>query len=45
MSLILKLVSYLNEGAAVVEWLSSWLREQSVRGFNPGLATSISELS
>ena len=45
MSLILKLVSYLNERAAVVKWLRSWLREQSVRSFNPGLATSISEIS
>ena len=26
-------------GAAVAEWLSSWLAEQEVRGSNPGLAT------
>ena len=26
-------------GAAVVEWLSSWLAEQAVRGSIPGLPT------
>ena len=30
--------------AAVVEWLSSWLAEQEVRGSIPGLATWISEI-
>ena len=29
-------------GAALVEWLSSWLAEQRVLGFNLGLTTSIS---
>ena len=31
-------------GAAVAEWLSSWLAEQEVRGSIPGLATWISEI-
>ena len=31
-------------GAAVVEWLSSWLAEQEVRSSIPGLATWISEI-
>ena len=31
-------------GALVVEWLSSWLKEQEVRGSIPGLATWISEI-
>ena len=29
------------KGAAVAEWLSSWLAEQEVRGWIPGLATWI----
>ena len=29
----------LNHGAAVAEWLSSWLAEQEDRGSIPGLAT------
>ena len=32
-------------GAAVAEWLSSWLAEQEVRGSIPRLATWISEIS
>ena len=32
------------KGAAVVEWLSSWLAEQEVRGSIPGLTTWISEI-
>ena len=28
-----------DEGAAVAEWLSSWLAEQEDRGSIPGLAT------
>ena len=32
------------KGAAVAEWLSSWLAEQEVRGSIPGLATWISEI-
>ena len=32
------------EGAAVVEWLSSWFAKQKVRGSIPGLATWISEI-
>ena len=28
-----------NHGAAVAEWLSSWLAEQEDRGSIPGLAT------
>ena len=31
-------------GAMMVEWLSSWLAEQEVRGAIPGLATWISEI-
>ena len=31
-------------GAAVAEWLSSWLAEQEVRGLIPRLATWISEI-
>ena len=31
-------------GAAVAEWLSSWLAEQEVRGSIPRLATWISEI-
>ena len=33
-----------NDGGRVVEWLSSWLVEQGVRGSIPGLATYISEV-
>ena len=33
-----------HEGAAVVEWLISWLAEQEVRSSIPGLATWISEI-
>ena len=32
------------EGAAVAEWLSSWLAEQEVQGLIPRLATWISEI-
>ena len=32
------------QGAAVAEWLSSWLAEQEVRGSIPRLATWISEI-
>ena len=32
---------YLHAGAAVAEWLSSWLAEQEDRGSIPGLATWI----
>ena len=32
------------KGAAVAEWLSSWLAEQEVRGSIPRLATWISEI-
>ena len=35
---------YLILGAAVAEWLSSWLAEQEVRGSIPGLATRITEI-
>ena len=28
-------------GAVLVDWFSSWLAEQGVRGSNPGLTTSI----
>ena len=31
-------------GAAVAEWLSSWLAEQEVRGSSPHIATWISEI-
>ena len=31
--------SFVRAGSAVVEWLSSWLAEQEVRGSNPRLAT------
>ena len=31
-------------GAVVVEWISSWLVDQEVRGSIPGLATWISEI-
>ena len=33
--------SIVNAGAAVAEWLSSWLAEQEDRGSIPGLATWI----
>ena len=36
--------SYGKLGAAVAEWLSSWLVEQEVRGSIPRLATRISEI-
>ena len=32
---------YSRVGAAVVEWLSSWIAEQEDRGSIPGLATRI----
>ena len=32
------------KGAAVAEWLSSWLSEQEVRRSIPGFATQISEI-
>ena len=35
---------YIEKGAAMVKWLSSWLAEQEVRGSIPGLATWISEI-
>ena len=31
-------------GVVVVEWLSSWLAEQEVRGWIPGLTTPVSEI-
>ena len=34
----------INEGVAMIQWLSSWLAEQGVRGSNRGLNTWISEL-
>ena len=35
------LITFRLEGAAVAEWLSSWLAEQEDRGSIPGLATWI----
>ena len=32
------------EAVDMVEWLSSWLAEQGVRGSNPGLAILISKV-
>ena len=37
----LTIIIFLPLGAAVAEWLSSWLAEQKVRGSIPGLATWI----
>ena len=36
--------SLLLSGAAVVEWVSTWLAEQEIWGSIPGLATWISEI-
>ena len=36
---LLFITYFLCKGAAVVEWLSSWLAEQEVRGLIPSLAT------
>ena len=40
----LHVITVLDRGTVVVEWLSSWLAEQEVLGLIPGLIATISEI-